>query len=1362
MKRRIIGLTQRFDPNARDGDGDGLVQELTPYERPAQAKRRRQLGGAIKYNAQQAAEIKKRNDDIYKMFNDGATSAQIQEKYNLNTQQVTWILNQGRKRGLVGPARQGVKKPEQQDRNKKIADMYRSGRTAKEIAKDMDLPIGVVNWALRRQGIYGISGQSPFSQEAKKRKELEERNAEILKLHNDGLSHRKIGERFNIGPKAVERIVRRGRKNNLVGEPRRGVSTPRKQQRNQQIADLYNEGNTPSKIAQTLNLPVTTVTGALRQLGIYKDDKRTPPKKRMELPPKTRTAEVDKYEMVNNPVEADILKRYDSGQSVNDIGKALKIPSNDVLQVLVKHRYPDENGRMSIPKKPKQNRLGGGIRRPEPEIWELDNQSKPIPFFNTEDEDELYDLGDGPKEQGDIEELSRELTPVVQSLINDIYDELTYRKYTNLSPSASDKNKIRRNRVKKVKGLKKGEKRAFTQHRRQMIIEELIRGEMVIEDIASTFDVTSDYVINIKSQHTKGAKRITKRAALELAERNEKIYDDFLQGMSIDVMSEKYDLNKVHLRNIIRRLHTEKTGITTNPFKADPEKLKEEIFRRIDDGQVIAIIATALGINVNKVRKIAREKLQKIQRAEESRFQESEKQRRAISGQRYSRTDSARQDALDIQNERPPTGGGMAIPRKSPTPTAGLLGGGMANESPFYGNSIPVFIQKNPQSLTVRYGEIEVEVPINFEQPESAWTDAYENWVGWRGNFSMRNISAAILGLPLPQSYGYIGKPEYPGDSEHELVGNGSTQNVSEAARGYVREFEQALKDSVVALMRIDDGRDVTTHPIYRGLAATQPTDKINNLKPGDVVVFGLSAFTPSFNGALDFAKDDITPEGAVIVELLPGAKYAPAMGEQYLHEFMRDGQWVTDITEYVTQGKFEYVGSRIQRFRDGTTVNRVTLRQTETFDPVEGSFNTLGYRPRHLGGAMSNDDIKKRKQAESQKVQIVRPVIQKATPRTMDELEEQIKLNALNSSPLWNLYQLQVDNFGVPDGANLPNGEKMSRIEYLDYLRAAFEIEIEKLFSSKVNDYKVDFTPEKLEQIQYMAEQTILNSPELLRALQQLGFPVFTIFKRQKATLKEKKKETVTFIDNDEAVARNTPGRVLGTTIQSIGFIGLHATSDDFVPKQESDTASSLMQYISGNQSKMFYGYDSAVLAGLDNGISQIEALQTDINLSKENLSLSPPLNVAHLEIPQAVIRHEIVHHLHIKQLHAIKKWLDELDIHTNMEKYPNRQPGSLRPMTFDERQQKQEYEYALSLLTMMMSSRWSDLPQDIRALIPETEIISTYGASAPIEWVAETLSAALSPSAQMRALVKPQSRAVLSVMFPVFKDYLTKGVWP
>ena len=29
------GMNERFDPNAQDGDGDGLVQDSTPFERPA-------------------------------------------------------------------------------------------------------------------------------------------------------------------------------------------------------------------------------------------------------------------------------------------------------------------------------------------------------------------------------------------------------------------------------------------------------------------------------------------------------------------------------------------------------------------------------------------------------------------------------------------------------------------------------------------------------------------------------------------------------------------------------------------------------------------------------------------------------------------------------------------------------------------------------------------------------------------------------------------------------------------------------------------------------------------------------------------------------------------------------------------------------------------------------------------------------------------------------------------------------------------------------------------------------------------------------------------------------------------------------
>lgn len=36
--------TEVFNPNARDGDGDGLIQEGTPYERPVSERKTRKRG----------------------------------------------------------------------------------------------------------------------------------------------------------------------------------------------------------------------------------------------------------------------------------------------------------------------------------------------------------------------------------------------------------------------------------------------------------------------------------------------------------------------------------------------------------------------------------------------------------------------------------------------------------------------------------------------------------------------------------------------------------------------------------------------------------------------------------------------------------------------------------------------------------------------------------------------------------------------------------------------------------------------------------------------------------------------------------------------------------------------------------------------------------------------------------------------------------------------------------------------------------------------------------------------------------------------------------------------------------------------
>ena len=35
----VVEETEVFNPNARDGDGDGLIQEGTPYERPVSERK---------------------------------------------------------------------------------------------------------------------------------------------------------------------------------------------------------------------------------------------------------------------------------------------------------------------------------------------------------------------------------------------------------------------------------------------------------------------------------------------------------------------------------------------------------------------------------------------------------------------------------------------------------------------------------------------------------------------------------------------------------------------------------------------------------------------------------------------------------------------------------------------------------------------------------------------------------------------------------------------------------------------------------------------------------------------------------------------------------------------------------------------------------------------------------------------------------------------------------------------------------------------------------------------------------------------------------------------------------------------------
>jgi len=93
-----------------------------------------------------------RDAQIIDKYKDGMSLSEIAKFAGTTPSAVTWVLNQARKRGLIGEPRSGVKNPADIPRNAKIVQLYESGKSYAEIAKQLKLTTNVVRNAVLKSG----------------------------------------------------------------------------------------------------------------------------------------------------------------------------------------------------------------------------------------------------------------------------------------------------------------------------------------------------------------------------------------------------------------------------------------------------------------------------------------------------------------------------------------------------------------------------------------------------------------------------------------------------------------------------------------------------------------------------------------------------------------------------------------------------------------------------------------------------------------------------------------------------------------------------------------------------------------------------------------------------------------------------------------------------------------------------------------------------------------------------------------------------------------------------------------------------------------------------------------------------------
>ena len=203
------------------------------------------------------------------------------------------------------------------------------------------------------------------------------------------------------------------------------------------------------------------------------------------------------------------------------------------------------------------------------------------------------------------------------------------------------------------------------------------------------------------------------------------------------------------------------------------------------------------------------------------------------------------------------------------------------------------------------------------------WDTAYDQWTTWSGNWRMRHLSSAMMGIEQQPTKG----GEESLSTVHEIMRSGELSNAPDHVKDSVRE---SLINTYKTMEKISTGDTVSDRPLYRGLGSVPDDSEILMAEQGETITFPLSAFTPDRGLATTFADMNAESDKKVILQLKNGAHVASSDYTTQIRDLESD--WVEVPIESVTQGEFTVV-SKIEK--DGYTI--VELSHSKAFDPLSG-----------------------------------------------------------------------------------------------------------------------------------------------------------------------------------------------------------------------------------------------------------------------------------------------------------------------------------------------------------------------------------------------------------------------------------------
>lgn len=283
-------------------------------------------------------KISERRNRIAKLYKSGKTLKDIANELGVSTSTVNSDIQYLRENGII-QLRTGNKESEATERREKVAKLYNSGKTLKEIAQEVGISISTVHADvkyLRKEGI--VEKRNTLDEQIEER--ITERRGKVAKLYNSGKSLKEIANELGISTSTLHLDLQYLNTKGIIQLKSKQEGQTINKRRNQ-VAILYNEGKTPKEIAQELGITIAVAKNDInylkaRRIIVVRRDKTRNPSAKSENDG-TQTKEKTDSEVMEKMAQKkyysmmikSIMEFYKSGDIENAI-KYLEMLESEV------------------------------------------------------------------------------------------------------------------------------------------------------------------------------------------------------------------------------------------------------------------------------------------------------------------------------------------------------------------------------------------------------------------------------------------------------------------------------------------------------------------------------------------------------------------------------------------------------------------------------------------------------------------------------------------------------------------------------------------------------------------------------------------------------------------------------------------------------------------------------------------------------------------------------------------------------------------------------------------------------------------------------------------------------------------------